>query len=336
MKSTPIHQRDGARRPPRRSVAAVQTVVVLAVRPRLPADQESVGTPVGDPRDERVRHRGGRSHASLRGGPRRGRRRVSVTALSLPQTRASGNHPDRMIERNPAGSGPNGPAQRSAAAYARCGGRRHRTPAGDSSGASCSSSSRSSRSTSCCRGSWRRSTPSPGSGTSTRPGSSSSPCWRARASWRSGSSSGSRSAPRAGSTSPPRTRRGTRSGGRCPVVSRPRAARCSSRCSPRPASTSRPRPTALAAAGLLSTATLFALPVLALPAVPFVAINEQLVEGALLAVFMFFVLLAFGAWMIRSDRAIAGVGRVRQLGCAPLPHRRRRRTSAHAWSSPAT
>jgi hypothetical protein len=68
--------------------------------------------------------------------------------------------------------------------------------------------------------------------------------------------------------------------------------------------------TALAAAGLLSTATLFALPVIALPAVPFLAINEQLIEGALLAVFMFFVLLAFGAWMITSDRAIARVGRI--------------------------
>ena len=67
--------------------------------------------------------------------------------------------------------------------------------------------------------------------------------------------------------------------------------------------------TALAAAGLLSTAILFALPVLALPAVPFVAINQQLVEGALLAVFLFFVLFAFGAWMIRSDRAIASLGR---------------------------
>ena len=67
--------------------------------------------------------------------------------------------------------------------------------------------------------------------------------------------------------------------------------------------------TALAAAGLLSTAILFALPVLALPAVPFVAINQQLVEGALLAVFLFFVLFAFSAWMIRSDRAVAAVGR---------------------------
>lgn len=67
--------------------------------------------------------------------------------------------------------------------------------------------------------------------------------------------------------------------------------------------------TALAASGLLSTGILFALPVLALPLVPFVAINEQLVKGALLAIFMFFVLLGFSAWMIRSDRAIAGVGR---------------------------
>ena len=133
-------------------------------------------------------------------------------------------------------------------------------------------------------------------------------CSRARASWRSGSSSGSRSAPRAGSTSRAPTRPGTRSVGRSPAAS-PRVARSSSRCSPRPASTFPTATTALAAAGLLSTATLFALPVLALPAVPFVAINEQLVEGALLAVFMFFVLLAFGAWMIRSDRAIAGVGR---------------------------
>lgn len=67
--------------------------------------------------------------------------------------------------------------------------------------------------------------------------------------------------------------------------------------------------TALTAAGLLSTAILFALPVFALPMLPFAAINEQLVEGALLAVLMFFVLLAFGALMIRSDRAVATVGR---------------------------
>ena len=66
--------------------------------------------------------------------------------------------------------------------------------------------------------------------------------------------------------------------------------------------------TALAASGLLSTGILFALPVLALPLVPFVAINEQLVKGAMLAIFMFFVLLGFSAWMIRSDRAIRGVG----------------------------
>ncbi|MGZ4799119.1 MAG: lysylphosphatidylglycerol synthase transmembrane domain-containing protein [Acidimicrobiia bacterium] len=67
--------------------------------------------------------------------------------------------------------------------------------------------------------------------------------------------------------------------------------------------------TALAAVGLLSTSILFALPVLALPAVPFVAINGQLVEGALLAVFMFFVVFGFSAWMLRSDRAVSAVGR---------------------------
>jgi uncharacterized protein (TIRG00374 family) len=67
---------------------------------------------------------------------------------------------------------------------------------------------------------------------------------------------------------------------------------------------------ALTATGLLSTGILFALPVLALPMLPFVAINEQLVEGALLAVFMFLVLLAFSTVLIRSDRAVASVGRV--------------------------
>jgi uncharacterized protein (TIRG00374 family) len=66
--------------------------------------------------------------------------------------------------------------------------------------------------------------------------------------------------------------------------------------------------TALAASGLLSTGILFALPVLALPLVPFVAINEQLVKGAMLAIVMFFVLLAFSAWMIRSNHAIRRVG----------------------------
>jgi uncharacterized protein (TIRG00374 family) len=68
--------------------------------------------------------------------------------------------------------------------------------------------------------------------------------------------------------------------------------------------------TALTATGLLSTGILFALPVFALPMLPFVAINEQLVEGAILAVVLFLVLLAFSALLIRSDRAIARVGRI--------------------------
>lgn len=67
--------------------------------------------------------------------------------------------------------------------------------------------------------------------------------------------------------------------------------------------------TALAATGLLSTGILFALPVLTLPAVPFIAVNQHLVEGAMLAAFLFCVVFAFGAWMIRSDRAITAVGR---------------------------
>jgi uncharacterized protein (TIRG00374 family) len=67
--------------------------------------------------------------------------------------------------------------------------------------------------------------------------------------------------------------------------------------------------TALTAAGLLTTAVLFVLPVLALPMLPFVAVDEQLVEGALLAIVLFFVLVAVGALLIRSDRAVATVGR---------------------------
>jgi uncharacterized protein (TIRG00374 family) len=67
--------------------------------------------------------------------------------------------------------------------------------------------------------------------------------------------------------------------------------------------------TALTAAGFLSTAILFALPVLALPMLPFVAINQKLVEGAIFAIVMFFVLLAIATLMIRSDRAIRTVGR---------------------------
>jgi uncharacterized protein (TIRG00374 family) len=67
---------------------------------------------------------------------------------------------------------------------------------------------------------------------------------------------------------------------------------------------------ALTATGLLSTGILFALPVVALPLLPFVAINAQLVEGALLAVVLFLVLLAFSAVLIRSDRAVALVGHV--------------------------
>jgi uncharacterized protein (TIRG00374 family) len=68
--------------------------------------------------------------------------------------------------------------------------------------------------------------------------------------------------------------------------------------------------TALTAAGLLSTAMLFALPVLALPAVfAGVAIDAHLVQGAVVAVLLFFVLCAFSVWLIRSDRGVAAVGR---------------------------
>ena len=79
--------------------------------------------------------------------------------------------------------------------------------------------------------------------------------------------------------------------------------------------------TALAAAGLLSTAILFALPVLALPAVPFVAIDEQLIEGAVLAIFMFFVVFGFGAWMITLRPGDRPARSGRRLGRDQVPHR---------------
>lgn len=67
---------------------------------------------------------------------------------------------------------------------------------------------------------------------------------------------------------------------------------------------------ALTAAGLLSTAMLFALPVLALPAVfAGVGIDAQLVQGAVVAAILFFVLCLFSTWLIRSERGVAAVGR---------------------------
>ena len=157
----------------------------------------------------------------------------------------------------------------------------------------------------------------------------------ARASSRSGSSSASPSARRAGSTSPAPTRPGTQSGGRSRAAWRP-AVRSSSRCWPRPASTSRPRRPRSPPPGCCRPPSSSRLPVLALPAVPFVAINQQLVEGALLAVFLFFVLFAFSAWMIRSDRAVAGGRSDHRLGRRARSTSVTARISAPASSSRAT
>jgi uncharacterized protein (TIRG00374 family) len=67
---------------------------------------------------------------------------------------------------------------------------------------------------------------------------------------------------------------------------------------------------ALTAAGLLSTAMLFALPVLALPAIlAGVGIDARLLQGAVVAVILFAVLCLFSVWLIRSDRGVAAVGR---------------------------
>ena len=95
----------------------------------------------------------------------------------------------------------------------------------------------------------------------------------------------------------------------------------------RPASTSRPRPTALAAAGLLSTAILFALPVLALPARP--VRRDQRAAGRGRAArrrscsSCCFAFSALDDPFRPCDRGRRPRGR---LGRHQLPHRRRLRT----------
>jgi putative heme transporter len=67
--------------------------------------------------------------------------------------------------------------------------------------------------------------------------------------------------------------------------------------------------TALTAVGLLSTATLFVLPVLALPAVIFgVAVSSQLLAGAIFASIIGILLLGGGSLLLTSDRIILGIG----------------------------
>jgi uncharacterized protein (TIRG00374 family) len=67
--------------------------------------------------------------------------------------------------------------------------------------------------------------------------------------------------------------------------------------------------TALTAVGLLSTATLFVLPVIALPAVLFgLAISSELLRGAILGAVLGAFLLGGGSVLLTSDHVIRGLG----------------------------
>ena len=69
--------------------------------------------------------------------------------------------------------------------------------------------------------------------------------------------------------------------------------------------------TALTAVGLLSTAVLFVLPVLALPAVLFgLAVNSELVRGAIFAVVVAVFLLGGGSVLLMSDGVVRRLGHV--------------------------
>jgi uncharacterized protein (TIRG00374 family) len=67
--------------------------------------------------------------------------------------------------------------------------------------------------------------------------------------------------------------------------------------------------TALTAVGLLSTATLFVLPVLALPAIIFgLAVSSELLQGAILGGVLGIFLLTGASILLISDRVVRGVG----------------------------
>jgi uncharacterized protein (TIRG00374 family) len=69
--------------------------------------------------------------------------------------------------------------------------------------------------------------------------------------------------------------------------------------------------TALTAVGLLSTATLFVLPILALPAILFgLAVRSELLQGAILGGVLGIFLLTGASILLVSDRVVRGVGRV--------------------------
>jgi uncharacterized protein (TIRG00374 family) len=67
--------------------------------------------------------------------------------------------------------------------------------------------------------------------------------------------------------------------------------------------------TALTAVGLLSTATLFVLPILALPAILFgLAVSSELLQGAILGGVLGIFLLTGASILLVSDRVVRGVG----------------------------
>ena len=69
--------------------------------------------------------------------------------------------------------------------------------------------------------------------------------------------------------------------------------------------------TALTAVGLLSTATLFVLPILALPAVLFgLAVSSELLQGAILGGVLGIFLLTGASILLVSDRVVRSVGRL--------------------------
>jgi uncharacterized protein (TIRG00374 family) len=69
--------------------------------------------------------------------------------------------------------------------------------------------------------------------------------------------------------------------------------------------------TALTAVGLLSTATLFVLPVLALPAILFgLAVSSELLQGAILGGVLGIFLLTGASILLVSDRVVRGCGRI--------------------------
>ena len=97
--------------------------------------------------------------------------------------------------------------------------------------------------------------------------------------------------------------------------------------------------TALTAVGLLSTATLFVLPILALPAILFgLAVSSELLQGAILGGVLGIFLLTGASILLVSDRVVRGVGHVldwfvHRVLRRPAPVAEPRRT---AWSSRAT